>query len=74
MIARKSTTKPRKSKDKGKNWSILVLIDIDGWRKNFRTGFYSFCAKRWFLLPLGTGEKVNIREMRWFYIEQLDED
>ena len=74
MIARKSTTKPRKSKKDGKNWSVPVLIDLDGWRKNFRTGFYSFSAKRWFLLPLGTGEKVNTRQMRWFYIEQLDED
>lgn len=46
-------------------YSKDVLIDMDGYRKNFRIGWYDFDDKEWRLHDKGAEESLDIKNMRW---------
>jgi hypothetical protein len=48
----------------GPTYSEDVLIDIDGYRKRFRVGWYDFEDKQWNLYDLETGT-FEVDNLRW---------
>lgn len=50
-------------KGEGQGYSEEVLIDIDGWRKKFRIGYYDMDNKMWLLVE--STDKIDLDHMRW---------
>lgn len=70
-IAYRMGERPIRNKDE-RMWSVPVLIDLDGYRKHFRVGFYSFSARKWMLPDCEHIENRITRNSRWIYIEAYD--
>ena len=50
-------------KGEKQGYSEEVLIDIDGWRKKFRIGYYDIDNKMWLLIE--STDKIDLEHMRW---------
>jgi len=61
--------------DLGEGYSEDVLIDVDGWRKNFRVGWYDHENKLWFIYDDTNWKvKINKKHMKWFYLPLASKD
>lgn len=46
-------------------YSEDVLIDLDGYRKTFRTGWYDFDDKAWRLHNKAEEKNIDLEHMKW---------
>lgn len=60
-------------KDDGRpEYSVDVLIDLDGNRKVFRVGYYDFNSKKWIVYDQNQAEYLEVDHMKWTSIPLVD--
>jgi hypothetical protein len=62
----KATEIPNHKKEDG--YSESVLIDVDGWRKNFAIGWYDLDMNKWINQDIHSQSELDQKNLKWQYL------